>query len=221
MQTTLTGLNPLTNLSRFGEKKYSQFHEDGITLELVRRFNPNPVFIEIGAGHNGENNTHVLLDHGWSGLWVEGKPDHYESLKASTASYSDEMRSRLVIRNTFVETGNLREAVFGFRRAGLLSIDVDGNDYWIWKSLCSLVGGVSPAIVIVECNVQKPFDEPYIMPYDPTYIWDHGSYETGASVHSMIELGRELGYRFMGMASETPALDSPNAFFVREDAIEE
>lgn len=190
-------------------KKYSQFQEDGITLELVAKLKPPPYFVEIGAGHNGENNTRILLDEGWQGVWID---------KQGAQLRERANHANVIILESFVTTLNVLDLLYGVpcNPFGVLSIDVDGNDYWIWKQVCA---AFDPAICIIECNTQKPMELPYVMPYDEDYVWDHKSQETGASVHSMRELGQELGYELYCMASETPQLDSPNAFFVRRDLL--
>lgn len=198
----------LPELHAFRKKIHSQFGCDGITLELVRRLNPPRYFVEIGAGHDGENNTHVLLDEGWHGLWIDRR-----GLQLSKAVHGHPHANSLTIRDTFVTTGNIAYALRDTPQdVGVFSLDVDGNDYWLWKAL-----PLRPWLCIIECNVQKPMDEPHVMPYNPQHMWDHTSHEHGASVYSMIELGKELGYTFVGMASDTPPLDSPNAYFVRDD----
>lgn len=199
-------LNPFA-LQKYGSKVWSQFNEDGMLLRLVELLYPPHTFVEIGAGHNGENCTHVLHDLGWSGRWVEGNPRHYDLLREAVPN--------IEIYGEKVTTANvLRILRLCPRDLGVLSIDIDGNDYWIWQAMCRQ--RFRPAIVVIEFNAQKPLAEPFVMPYDPDYEWDHVSYDNGASLASMIELGYKLGYVFVGTASPTPHLDSANAFFVRE-----
>lgn len=189
-------------LQAFARKETSQFGEDGITLELVRRLNPPKTAIEIGSGglDRIENNTAVLLNHGWIALWVDPLLQGFDAKPAGVIT--------LPIKATPEAMHHLSDPV------GLLSIDVDGNDYWLWKAY-----GPGPCIVIIEFQAQKPLDESYIMPYDPDYEWDHKSQEQGASLFSMIELGKELGYEFVGTTTPDPWLNSPNAFFVRNDLV--
>lgn len=203
---------PLIHLSQYGRKVYSQFQEDGQLEELIRRLDPPKYFVEIGAGHNGENCTHILLDHGWRGLWLEGNERHADMLKEAV------QHPKVSIQHAFVKLENLEWNLRSVpREFGVLSIDVDGNDYWIWKALCGGINPYRPHVVVIESQCQKPLDEPFVAPYDPLYVWDHVSQDTGASPYSMIELGESLGYRFVGMSSETPPLDSPNMFYVRGD----
>lgn len=185
-------------------KLYSQFTQDGITEELVRLIDPPKYFVEIGAGHNGENNTHILLDHGWEGLMIEGKPDHFSQLRVAMIG-----KPKVVTQFGFVTVENVNTYFDNFPEAGFLSIDVDGNDYWLWKALKA-----RPTIVVIEANTQKPEDEEFVAPYDPGFVWDHKTYENGASVASLKRLGTELGYQFVGRCSNPHAAD---LFFVRND----
>lgn len=190
-------LNPF-GLWNYRGKVWSQFQEDGITLELVQRLKPPELFLEIGAGNGTENNTHVLLDLGWSGTWVDPALEEWRF-----GSFT-----KIPAKATVENPPRFTEEI------GVFSLDIDGNDWHLWKAI-----GGGPQIVVVEFQAQRPFDEPYIMPYDPDYVWDHKSYDCGASLISMIDLGKSLGYTFVGTASPSPNLDSPNAFFVRDDLV--
>src|SRR5262249_15758947 len=93
----------------------------------------------------------------------------------------------------------------------LLSIDIDGNDYWIWERLSERY---RPKVAIVEINPAHPPPELWVIAYDPQHRWKKDSYY-GASLQSMTELGKRLGYALVGL--ETRAV---NAFFVRRDLLE-
>jgi hypothetical protein len=92
----------------------------------------------------------------------------------------------------------------------LLSIDIDGNDYWIWKAIeC-----VRPRVVVIEYNTYWMEEEAVTVPYNPQFqakIFD-GAYYCGASLAAFVTLGEKLGYRLVG--SNTGQY---NAFFVRND----
>ncbi len=185
---------------------YSQFDEDRWIAELVKHPGIPRTFVEIGCGDGSENNTRLLLEQGWFGTWVDASPDNY--VKASRIN-----SSTLCMR---VTCENLPPYNFGFMDLGLLSIDVDGNDYHLWKR--SRESGWRPWIVVIEAQIQKPFDEPYVMPYNPDWVWPDDpateTYDWGASVYSLIELGKAIGYTYVGKP-ENP--HCPNLFFVRSD----
>jgi hypothetical protein len=89
----------------------------------------------------------------------------------------------------------------------VLSIDVDGNDYWIWRALMAY----SPRIVVIEYNAHWPADVRWVQPYDPERTWQ-GTDNFGASLGALRSLGTEKGYRLVHTE-----LTGTNAFFVRSD----
>jgi len=192
---------PLFNAEEYDRQEYSQFGEDGLTLELVRRLDPPKWFVEVGCGNGEENNTRCLIERGWRGVWFDRDNEN----AAMARRYNKMTLEVAVNQETYVPLVP--------NTIGVLSIDVDGNDYWIWRGLNPQL---NPSIVIIECQTQRPLNEPYVMPYDPEYVWDHASRDCGASLFSMQELGRELGYTFVGMPANP---HSPNAFFVRNDLL--
>ncbi|HEX6202801.1 MAG TPA: hypothetical protein VF100_07350 [Thermoanaerobaculia bacterium] len=199
------------HLARYEHKVYSQSGEDGIVREVLRRVGvAERAFVEIAAGNGRENNTVFLLAQGWSGLWVEGDPGKVEQIEAG---FGDWLASgRLRLSPEFVTAASVGEAM---ERGGaavepdLLSIDIDGNDYWLWKSL----GACRARLVVIEYNALFPPDMEWVMPYDPGHRWRRDTW-FGASLKSLERLGRELGYRLVGCT-----FVGTNAFFVREDLV--
>lgn len=194
------------------DHRYSQFGEDGVIAGLVRLLDPPRTFFEIGCGDGSENNTRALAEQMWGGVWIDGS--HANIKKAR------ELRCASWLR-VYCEMIDLENVAYYKAKVpqeiGLLSIDIDGNDWHVWKALCAGAYGMKPWIVVIECQIQKPHDQPHVMPYDPKYVWDHRSHECGASVFSMKALGANLGYTSVGMLSNKHA---PNAFFVRNDLLE-
>lgn len=199
------------HLAHYEHQVYSQSGEDGIVREIFRRIGiVDRTFVEIAAGSGLENNTVFLLSQGWSGLWVEGDPDNAKSIEATFGAWLSSGRLRL--RPVFVTAESVCDEVArggGAREPDLLSIDVDGNDYWLWKSL----GGCRARVVVIEYNALFPPDMEWVMPYDPDHRWQ-GDTWFGASLKSLEALGRELGYRLVGCT-----FVGTNAFFVREDLV--
>jgi hypothetical protein len=187
---------------------YSQYDEDRWIANLVAKLPGIPRrFIEIGCGsaerEGGiENNTMLLAQMGWVGIWCD------PALKGQLCPPQvNGLAFPITVENIdCIKDGN--EA-----NVGVLSIDVDGNDYHLWKAY-----GPGPWIVVIEAQIQKPFDEPYVMPYNPDWVWPDDpateTYDWGASVYSLIELGRAIGYTYVGKP-ENP--HCPNLFFVRSD----
>ena len=196
-------------LESYGYKVYSQNDEDGIIHEIFRRIGcKDKTFVEFGVQNGLESNCHLLLHYGWRGLFIEG-----------SKSYCDEIAMRfkpvitsgqLKVLNAFITRENindlLREQAFS-GEIDLLSIDVDGNDYYIWEA----ISAARPRVLIIEYNGKFPPDLDWKQAYNAEHIWD-GSDWHGASLKAYELLGREKGYRLVGTN-----LRGVNAFFVRED----
>lgn len=196
-------------LEAYGYKVYSQNDEDGIIHEIFRRIGcTDKRFIEFGVQDGLESNTHCLLHYGWGGMWIEGSEVFYHQIRKKFHSV---IRSgQLKSLNEYVNRNNINRL---FKENGftgeidLLSIDIDGNDYHIWKAITCL----SPRVVIIEYNAKFPPDVEWVMPYNESYVWD-GTDRHGASLKALEQLGRQLGYSLIGTN-----ITGVNAFFVRTD----
>jgi len=196
-------------LGRHEAQVFSQSGEDGILLEIFRRLGTERrTFVEFGAGDGGANNTTLLLQSGWSGVWVEAAD---ESCRRIAAALGGPIREgALTLHQALLTAENVASEL---RAAGaddapdLLSIDVDGNDYWLWRALA----GLRARVVVVEYNALYPPPVRWVMPYDPSHRW-RGDTHFGASLESLVALGEELGYVLVGCS-----LAGTNAFFVRRE----
>jgi hypothetical protein len=198
-------------LNRYEQKAFSQFGEDGIVQEIFRRIGTaGRHFVEFGVESGLENNTALLLAQGWSGLWIEPVCDHVNAIRAGLAPLI--RRGRLKVLNELVTADNVEQL---FAAAGvpaepdLLSVDIDGNDYWVWQS----IRGYRPRAVVIEYNATFPPPVEWVMPCDPNYRWD-GTARFGASLESLAKLGARKGYALVGCG-----LGGANAFFVRQDLV--
>ena len=212
MESRLATLLPEPRHLRDTEfKVFSQWGEDGILQFLVSRLSPPDVFVEIGVGDYSEANTRFLaMKDNWRGAIFNGGSAHMDFLRNSG------MEWRWSIRPVpaFVTAENVNELILGTGikgDVGVLSIDIDGVDYWVWRE----ISAVSPWIVVVEYNSVFGPETAATVPYrrDFTAAAAHhtGSY-FGASLAALHHLGAELGYRLVGVGS-----NGVNAFFVRED----
>jgi hypothetical protein len=212
-------------ITQYQKKIYSVKSEDGIIEEIFNRIGTTDrSFVEFGVGHKGEeNNSLYLLLKGWSGLWIEGSeqilsddetgPPHllnYKHVLATRRKYVSEGRLRII--NAYVSAENVEEL---FDQGGvkpeidLVSVDVDGNDYWVWKAIRRF----TPRVVCIEYNSNLGDTVACAKEYDPHWRWD-GSTVFGASLTALEKLGREKNYAlvgcdFLGM----------NAYFVRNDLL--
>jgi hypothetical protein len=193
---------------------YSQFGEDGIIQFLINNVEiRSRTFVEFGVEEYREANTRFLLMHdNWRGLILDGSPQNVEVVR------SDEIYWRFDLKAVaaFVTRENINQLLceHGMEgEIGLLSIDIDGNDYWVWKE----INVVSPAIVIVEYNARFGVDRAVSVPYKPDFDRRREHYSMlywGASLRALVELGRQKGYAFVGCNS-----GGINAFFVRRDLL--
>lgn len=195
----------------YGFRVYSQFDEDGIIDEIFQRIDTtNRWFVEFGVGSGLENNTLYRLARAWAGLWIEGNA-------RSTALISETFQElfaggRLTLIKSFVTAENI-ERLFASAQVpeefDLLSIDIDGNDYWIWQAITSY----HPRVVIVEYNAGIGPTAPWAMPYRADFVYD-GSRAFGASLKALELLGRAKGYALVACSAS-----GVNAFFVRSDLV--
>ena len=201
--------NPLY-LDRFGYKVYSQNDEDGMIQEIFNRIGTtNKFFIEFGVMHGLESNGHYLLFNGWRGLWIDGNVEYFQELKKY---FSNPLATQqLTAINAFITVENINELIGGAGKIkgeiDLLSIDVDGNDYWIWEAIHC----IQPRVVVIEYNAKFPPPCEWVMKYSPDYIWDHSD-NHGASLKSLELLGEKLGYQLVGTNTS-----GVNAFFVKKE----
>ncbi len=197
-------------LARHENRIFSQNGEDGILEEIFRRIGTtNRFFCEFGVQAN-ENNSLYLLVKGWRGAWLEGSAEQVTELQRIMAPQIH--NGQLALRQAFITAENI-EGLFRELQVpadlDLLSIDIDGNDYWVWKALTAY----RPRVVSIEYNPIFPPHVPWVMKYNPTHQWQEDSYQ-GASLKSLEMLGSSKGYRLVGCD-----LTGTNAFFVRDDLV--
>ena len=196
-------------LTRYGYKVYSQNDEDGIIAEIFNRIGvTNRSFVEFGVESGLECNSLWLLIQGWSGLWLEAN----EALckKINNSHYCWIKNNSLTLRNGFLTAENINDMIapiYTNREIDILSIDVDYNDYWIWKAITI----VNPRVVIIEYNATWAPPAALTVPYAPDSRWNGSNY-FGASLSALSKLGNEKGYDLVGCC-----LAGVNAFFVRKD----
>lgn len=196
-------------LLRHGYKVYSQNEEDGIIAEILSRLGPVPqTFVEFGVETGLECNTLCLLMSGWKGLWLEGSDKYVEAIRRG---YAERIAAQqLTVSHSFITTQNINALIEagGYKgELGLISIDIDGNDIWVWEALSV----VSPAIVVIEYNSTWAPPLNIAQPNDPALYWQGTNY-FGASLEAMTRMGTKKGYQLVGCN-----YSGSNAFFVRKD----
>lgn len=212
---------PLPDLRDVGFRVYSDCDEDGILLYLFALVGTGSRrLIDIGAAaHHASNTANLLLHRGWTGLLIDADGEsvraaqHYYGRQASTRAYPP----RIV--NSFVTAENINDLVGEHGQTGevdLLSIDVDGMDYWLWRAL----EVVTPRVVVIEFQDILGWEHAVTVPYSPQFrardyaVNRHLNNYVGASLPAMAKVGRQKGYRLIGAN-----LFGYNAFFVRQDLV--
>ena len=173
----------------------SQNEEDGITLALAKlAASSRKRFIELGAGPNGGNSGFLAANCGWTGLMVDGSEARAARLVKRFSRYG------VHVTSTWITRDNVNDLVRDHDLAGevdLLSLDIDGNDYWVWRAL----DVCSPRIVILEFNAAFGPDRAVTVQYDPAFaraaFKDVTRNFYGASLSAFEQLGREKGYRLV------------------------
>ncbi len=200
---------PQHDLNSFERKVSSQNGEDGIIEALFSAIGTtNKTVVEFGVEDGQEcNSARLIRDCGWNGVLIEADEARYRQLVANYAAFP---QARLA--NRFITKDNIADI---FREHAvpaepdLLSIDLDGNDYWIWQAL----DAYRPRVVVIEFNSAHAPPERWVMEYDADHRWRGDDY-FGASLESLAALGRAKGYALLC----TDSL-GVNAFFLRRDLL--
>ena len=196
--------SPADSLASYRRNVYSQNGEDGVIAEILRRLRiTSGTFCEFGAwdGRYGSNSYSLLLG-GWRGLMIEGDPTRYRALLRTARSFGTRLRTV----NAWIDStpgassldSHLQRAEMP-REFELLSIDVDGIDYWIWQSLVSF----QPLIVVIEIDSSA----------EPGIEHVHDEKRTMTTFSPMLMLGKSKGYELV--------CHTGNMIFVRRDRIQE
>lgn len=196
-------------LAAYGFKAYSQNDEDGILQEIFARIGAtNKTFIEFGCGDGLENNTVYLLASGWMGAWIDGGAEKIDGIRR--LHHASLANGTLTVEQRMLTAENIDQALTAVSKSNeidLLSIDIDGNDYWVWQAIT----GIRPRVVVIEYNATFRPPVSIVQRYRPDRMWD-GTNAFGASLKALEELGRTKGYALVGCN-----VTGMNAFFVRAE----
>jgi hypothetical protein len=193
---------------------YSQWGDDGIIQYLVNNIEiSDESFVEFGIQNYREANTRFLLiNNNWRGLIMDSSKKYIDQVKGEAIYWKFD----LTARSAFVTRENINQLIqdAGFHgKIGLLHIDIDGNDYWVWKALSV----VDPDIVVVEYNSIFENERAITIPYKPFFNRTKAHYSNlyfGASLLALCDLADERGYHFVGCNS-----NGNNAYFIKKDKV--
>lgn len=195
----LTQKNILPPIFDTGFRVFSQFEEDGKLLFIFSVIGmKNKTFIEIGSDDGvNSNSANLYFNFGWHGLFIDGNQKSINRGKRFFNRYPHPWCYKPKLICARVTRENINELIgkSGFNgEVGLLSIDIDGNDYWIWDA----INIIEPKVVIIETHNEFGLKN-IVVPYDPDYSFPgrHPVYH-GASPVAMCNLAAKKGYRLVG-----------------------
>ncbi|WP_413430186.1 hypothetical protein [Synechococcus sp. Cu2B8-bc1011] len=208
--------SPLQNIHDAEFKVFSQYGEDGIIQYLISQSSiqsHEQAFIEFGVQNYTESNTRFLLiSDQWRGLIIDGDEEYIKSVQRSDIYW----RYNLTALCKWIDRDNINSIISsaGFSGdIGLLSIDIDGNDYWVWER----IKVVNPVIVVVEWNSVLGPRHALSVPYDPAFNRPEAHYSClywGASISAFYKLALNKGYSLI-----CSNRIGNNLFFVRNDRL--
>lgn len=214
----IEGGRSLPDFSQVEFSSYSQNNEDGILLLIFAAIGEKSRrVVEICAGDGVEcNAANLILNRGWAGLLLDGDKSMIEDGERFYSRRTNAWRLRRLppkLRQAWITVENVNELIGSNGFTGeidLLSIDVDGVDYWLWKA----IDVVQPRVVVLEYNNRWSSEQSVTVPYAadfrcPDPYQDAEGY-FGASLPAFVKLGREKGYRLVGANGP-----NTNAFFIR------
>jgi hypothetical protein len=195
---------------------FSQWGDDGIIQYLINKVPiEKNIFIEFGVENYTESNTRFLvMNNNWSGLIMDGSEENIDFIKNDIEIY---FSYNILVMQAFITRENINDLILknGIEGdIGILSIDIDGNDYWVWDA----INCIKPRIVICEYNSMFGKSAKVSIPYRADFSRERSDISItyyGASIAALNEIGKEKGYSLVcsNMAGN-------NAFFVRNDLME-
>ena len=183
----------MIDLRDYKKRIWSQKGEDGMIEKLFQVLEiTNGHVVELGAWDGIHySNVYNLINQGWSGTLIEGDEIKFNSLCENMGEFSDITTVQKMIT---LEVGNTLNEVLEYCKVpkdfDILSLDVDGCDYWIWKDLY-----FKPKVVVAEYN--SNWENSVTVPYNKTHVWD-GTQFFGASATALNSLAISKGYDLIG-----------------------
>ena len=198
-------------------KVYSKHGGDGILLYIFSKIGvANYMAVEMGIENGTECNTaNLAINFGWKALLIDANKEWVGQAKNFFALQLGNIASNVEVVECFVTAESINPLFAKTQLKGeidLLSIDVDSNDYWIWKAITE----INPRVVVIEYNATYGSSRSATITYDPNFHFQENSKKYplyfGASLSALVKLGKEKGYILV--ACDTHGHD---AYFVRSD----
>jgi hypothetical protein len=193
----------IVNLHKYYKKHHSQYGQDGIIEKIFDLIGTtNKCFVEFGSsGTDVDGNTSYFRQFGFNGLLMDG----------SDTPYGKPVDKKYDVKIEMVKASNINSLFEKYNvpnEFDLLSIDIDGQDFYVWNAINSKY---QPRVVCVEVNYFIKAGLDAVMPFDEDNVWD-GGYKHGASITAMKKLGNSKGYDLVYFCGS-------DAIFIRQDLI--
>jgi len=199
-------------------KIYSKVGEDGLILYILSKIGTvNHSFVEMGVEEGRECNTaNLALNFGWRGALIDASESGIEKAKVYYQERLGKNAANVKPLQCFITAENINRLLSDNGMQGeidLMSMDIDGNDYWIWKAL----DAVKPRLVVAEYNASYGPTRSLTIKYNPNHFHNNekSSLYFGASLTALNKLAHSKGYILVGCDSY-----GHDAFFVRRDLAE-
>lgn len=212
----LIGINnqksQIESLDEVDFQVFSQRGEDGVIQYIINKIEiPNRIFVEFGVETYTESNTRFLLiNNNWSGLVIDGSQDNIDFIKKDFIYWKYDITAV----ESFITKENINQLINNYTKVediGLLSIDIDGNDYWIWET----INVIKPRIIVAEYNSAFGPTRKLTVPYKSDFVRGQEHFSElffGASLAALCHMAEIKGYDFIGTTTA-----GVNAYFVRKD----
>ena len=208
---------PLNNIADAGFRCHSQFEEDGIILYVLAAIGfGNRSVVEMCCGDGAEcMATNLILNHGFKGYLFDGNDRNFVAAQAFFRSKKDCLLNMPSLTKAWITKANVNELLRNAGATGevdVFSLDMDGNDYWIWEA----IEEISPRLCVFETHNLIPGDMSLTIPYSDTmdYLSSEGDRQwfRSVSLEAMRKLSAKKGYRLIGAHKH-----GFNVFFLRND----
>ena len=195
-----------------GFRRHSQFEEDGILLYIFSLIGEESrKIVEVCCGDGQQSMAaNLIVNHGWQGLLFEGDLALVKAAQSFYKRQSDCLFNQPIIKQAWITAESINSLIAEGGYSGevdFLSLDIDGNDYWVWKA----IDKISPRVCVFETHNIIPANLALTIPYDPKFIKEIPDFHS-ASLLAMTKLSKEKGYRLIGAHRH-----GFNAFFMRND----
>jgi hypothetical protein len=188
------------SLQETGFRVFSQFEEDGKLLFIFASLGiPSGTFVDIGAADGVNSNcANLALNFGWRGVFIDGnmsnirRGETFYREHPDSWAYPPKFIHAMITRENINDILKMSGAVTA--DVDLMSIDIDGNDYWVWDA----IDCITPKVVIVETHIEFG-RRSIVVPYEKSYVYPgkHPDYH-GASPTAMAKMANKKGYRLVG-----------------------